>query len=310
MRRCPGNKFIYAWARAWGLTMTIIIFLIVIILYFSSFIFRLILHNPINILKYIPNDLRNYYRYKSIPKKPFINVYVGLFGEGKTLSAVHDVIEFYNTYNDKRVYDDRFNRWTTQKVMILSNVNLTGVKYRYLRNLDQINKIAEWRHVTDKKQNVRTITIVLIDEASTQLSHRDWAKFPPQFLQTLLTSRHALIHGFYLTSQRFSHIDALLRQVSTTVIQCHKVWRFQEQTYYDAWSYENSSKPTECPVQSKQGFFVTDQDYAAYNTLEVVSRLAKDAEDGKLLDSKEVLERTGSGSKVYVVQDKKKRKRK
>ena len=128
--------------------MTVIIFIAVIIFYVYSFIFRMILNNPINILKYIFRDIRDYFRYRYIPKKPFINVYVGLFGQGKTLSAVHDAISFYHEYNNKRVYDDRINQWVNQKVMILSNVHLNGVKYRKFHSLDQLVLISKSRHET------------------------------------------------------------------------------------------------------------------------------------------------------------------
>ena len=98
-----------------------VITLIVIVLYVYSVGFRLFIDKPFRFTSYIPKDLYFYFtRYKNIPKKPFINVYVGLFGSGKTLSAVHDIIEFYNTYNDKKVYDDRIKEYVIQKVFILS----------------------------------------------------------------------------------------------------------------------------------------------------------------------------------------------
>ena len=155
--------------------LLIIIFIVCLILYVYSFVFRLIVDNPFQFLKYFPIDIFNYFRkYKFIPKKPFINVYCGLFGQGKTLSMVHDVIQFYNVYNDKIVYDDRFNKYVKQKVFVLSNVHINGIKYRKLTSLNQIVNIAKWRHVTDKKHGVRTITICAIDEASVQLNSRNF----------------------------------------------------------------------------------------------------------------------------------------
>jgi hypothetical protein len=292
--------------------MVILIIIIVTLLYLSSIYFRLLLLNFFSVLKYSFFDIIKYSRYKNIPKKPFINVYVGLFGQGKTLSAVHDCINFYYQYNNKRVYDDRFKRWTTQKVMILSNVHLNNVPYRYLHNLHQLNLIAKTRHLTDKRKNQRTITIALIDEASTCFNSREFrSNISPTFLRTLLCSRHSLIHGFYLTSQRFSHMDALLRQVSSNVIECKKFWRFQKLTFYDAWTYENAASPAAVTPVSSDGFFVSDKDYAAYDTLAVVQALIKDQEDGKMISSQEELEKQGSKTIINAADPGgKKRKRK
>ena len=282
-----------------------------VIIYLCSFTFRLILHNPINILKYIFIDIRSYFRYRYIPKKPFINCYVGLFGSGKTLSAVHDVIDFYHTYNNRKVYDDRFNRWTIQKVFILSNVDLKTVPYRHFYALSQLNDIAKYRHQTDKRHNVRTITICLLDEASCQLNSRQYRdNFSISNLEAILQSRHYLIHGFYLTSQRFGHMDALMRQVTSNVISCEKKWRFLIQTYYDAWTYENCSKVSECPIVSRQGFFIQDKDFKSYDTLAVVDHLLKDQEQGNMIPDKDILENRGNNQRINVTLKNKKRGKK
>lgn len=299
-----------------------VILLIVIILWTYSLTFRLLIEKPFLFLKYIPVDIIKYIlKYKNIPKKPFINVYVGLFGQGKTLSAVHDAIAFYNEYNDKKVFDDRIGEFVIQKVFVLSNVDIKSIPYRKFTSLQQIVNIARWRHRTDAKKKVRTITIVVGDEFSVQMNSRNFAgsktssgkiiekNISPLFLNALLTSRHALIHGFYLTSQRFGHIDALLRQVSSYVIECKKVWRIQKQTYYDAWEYEQAPRPSDCRKMEVTGFFVTDRDYESYDTLQVVENLSKATDDGDMIPYREIQERIGQ--KVVVsTGDKKKKKRK
>lgn len=236
---------------------------------------------------------------------------------GKTLSMVHDVIDFYNQFNNRIVWDDRFDRWAIQKVFVLSNVHINGIKYRHLKSLSQLNQVAKWRHVSDRKKHkgkyYRTLTLLVVDEASTQLNSRSFkTNFAnPQTLSTLLTSRHALIHGIYMTSQRFNHCDALLRQVTNSVIQCEKYWRFQKLTYYDAWVYENSPRPADAPVDHVEGFFVRNEDYAAYDTLAVVDQLVKDTEDGNMLSEKEILDLRGSSGSTYVqIKEKKKKGRK
>ena len=119
--------------------MEIIIVILVIFLYAYSLTFRLFLFHPINFFVYLFKDVYdNYKKYRFIPKKPFINCYVGLFGSGKTLTMVHDVIDFYHQYNNKIVYDDRFNWFCNQKVLILSNVDLHTVPYKKLKSMTQI----------------------------------------------------------------------------------------------------------------------------------------------------------------------------
>lgn len=279
----------------------ILLFLVIGFLFVFSLTFRLFLKGPFIFLKMIPVDIYYWFtRYRYIPKKPFINVYCGLFGSGKTLSAVHDVKEFYNYYNNRKVWDDRFDKFVVQKVFILSNVDLIGIPYRKFTSLQQIVNIAKWRHVTDKKKNQRTVTIILGDEFSVQMNSRNFSggktssgkiiekNIDPLFLNALLTSRHALIHGFYLTSQRFEHLDALLRQVSTNVIECKKVWRIQRNTYYDAYLREHANDPLKVEKLCVTGFFVRNSDYNSYNTLQVVSNLVKACDDGDMISSDEI----------------------
>lgn len=299
----------------------IIIISLISILSFLSITIRLFAKQPITFLINIPIDLFNYfYKYRHIPKKPFINVYCGLFGSGKTLSAVHDVTAFYNRYNDKRVYDDRQKKFVMQKVEVLSNVDLNYIPYVKFTSLQQIVDIAKFRHETDKELGVRTVTVILGDEFSVQMNSRNFMgsksnsgkqiekNIDPLFLNALLTSRHALIHGFYLTSQRFEHLDALLRQVSTNVIECKKSWRIQKNTYYDAYDREHASDPTKIEPLLRTGFFVRNCDYHAYDTLQVVSNLVKACDEGDMMSADEI--RNKITSKDRYIDNIKEKKRK
>ena len=280
-------------------------------LYVFCLPFKVLVDKPIKTISYIPKDVYYYFtRYKNIPKKPFINVYCGLFGSGKTLSAVHDVIAFYKEYNGKRVYDDRVGEFVTQYVEILSNVELIGVPYVSFESLQQLVDIGVSRHEIDKKNKVRTITIVLGDEFSVQMNSRNFSgankNIDGFFLNALLTSRHSLVHAFYLTSQRFEHMDALLRQVSTNVIECKKIWRIQENIYYDAYQREHSSRPEDLKPTMKTAFLVQDKDYKAYDTLQVVKNLAKSCHEGDMISEEEIIKRIGNNDR-HGAKEKKKR---
>lgn len=289
--------------------LIIIIIGILVFLLMLSTIGRLIFENFFIIPPLVIKDFYFWMRrYKHIPKQSKLIVYTGLFGQGKTLSMVHDVINFYNTYNNKIVYDDRFNEFVKQKVLVISNVDLKTIPYRRFTSLQQLVNIAKWRHVTDRKQHIRTVTIACIDELSTCLNSRNYrTNISPAFLNTLLTSRHSQIDRIYGTAQRFQHIDALYRQITSEVIECKKIWRFQLNTIYDAWLLENVPNVLDLPAKEKTGWFVTDQAYAAYDTLQVVKDLQKECDDKNFLPDKEIMDLRGSGTNVInVIKNKKK----
>lgn len=290
------------------------IMIVCVSLYVFCLPFKVLVDNPFKTLFYIPKDLYYYFkRYKNIPRKPFINVYCGLFGSGKTLSAVHDVISFYKEYNGKKVYDDRIGEYVTQYVEILSNVELIGVPYVPFESLQQLVDIGVSRHELDKKNKVRTITIVLGDEFSVQMNSRNFGGVNKNidgfFLNALLTSRHSLVHAFYLTSQRFEHMDALLRQVSTNVIECKKVWRVQENIYYDAYQREHASRPEDLRPTMRSAWLIQDKDFKAYDTLQVVKNLAKSCHEGDMIPEEEILKRLGQYDRHGQKEGKKKKGR-
>lgn len=214
--------------------------------------------------------------------------YVGLFGKGKTLSAVHRVVSDYNKYNEKEVWCSRRKKWVTQKVRVLSNVSL-NIPYEQFVSLSQIIYHAEHSAIEDNLNDTLTVTLVLGDEFSVQMNSRNFkTNIDPLFLNTLLTCRHYHISLFY-TAQRFSHVDALLRQVTSAVIDCNKLWRFQRQNVYDAWEMENAANVQLIRPLVRRAWFVTDASYQAYDTLACVGNLQKSAKDGDMISSSEIL---------------------
>ena len=100
--------------------------------------------------------------------------------------------------------------------------------------------------------------------------------FNAYFLNTLLCCRHYHI-SFYGSAQRFQHVDKLLRDVTHTVIQCNKVWRFQLWASYDAWEMENATNAEMIRPLRRGLWFVRDRDYNAYDTLAVVDNLQRNS---------------------------------
>ena len=214
--------------------------------------------------------------------------YVGLFGKGKTLSAVHRVTRAYRRYDGKKVWCFRRKAMVTQRVKILSNVALT-VPYEQLVSLEQVVRAAENVKEFDDAHGTLTITLVLGDEFSVQMNSRNFKNnIDALFLNTLLTCRHYHI-SLYYTAQRFCHVDALLRQVTSSVIVCAKLWRFQQLFTYDAWEMENAANPMLLRPRKRSCWFVRNRDYNAYDTFACVGNLKKSAKDGDMLTEEEIL---------------------
>lgn len=195
----------------------------------------------------------------------------------------------YYKYNDLLVWDRNRKKFVTQKIHILSNVDL-NIPYEKFISLEQVVRVADLFHEMDIKNDTLTVTLVLGDEFSVQMNSREFKKnIDPLFLNTLLTCRHHHISLIY-DAQRFNHVDALLRQVTSYVVECKKVWRFMVQIQYNAYELENATNPMLITPVVRFGWFVRDEDYEAYDTLACVGNLKKSVENGDMLTEAEILE--------------------
>lgn len=235
-------------------------------------------------------DFINWVRYRKWRecKTGELVCYVGLFGKGKTLSAVHRVCSTYRKYDGRMVYDPGRQKWVTQRVHVISNVDL-AIPFERFTSLKQIVWVAERMRQVDELNDTLTVTLVLGDEFSVQLNSRSFkTNIDPLFLNTLLTCRHHHISLVY-TSQRFNHVDALLRQVTSCVVTCNKCWRFMVHGTYDAYELENASDPTLVMPRRRFGWFITNRDYAAYDTLACVDNLSKNCTEGDMISEEQIL---------------------
>ena len=258
-------------------------------MFFSVFI-RVILLNPHNDFYYGFCDLFVWLKYKKwrLLSSGYIICFVGLFGKGKTLASVHYVLDKYHKYNNKKVFDFDRKKWVTQKVNIISNVDL-NVPFVKFTGLQQIVDISKFQHDYDYANDLLTITLVLGDEFSVQLNSRQFkTNIDPLFLNTLLTCRHHHISIIY-NAQRFGHVDALLRQVTSYVIDCNKVWRVMIHKKYDAWDLENASSMLQVKPLMRYGWFIRNNDFNAYNTLACVDNLVKSCESGDFISEQEII---------------------
>ncbi len=253
-------------------------------------VFRCAVTHPVSVVYNGVKDLVAYIRLKKGNLCPTgeLVAYVGLFGRGKTLSAVHKVVSMYERYDGLPAWCPRRQRFVTQRVKVLSNVALS-IPYENLVSLEQIVLCAERNREEDDENDTLTITLVLGDEFSVQMNSRSFkTNINPLFLNTLLTCRHYYI-SLYYTTQRYGHVDALLRQVTSYVVDCQKLWRFQRQNIYDAWEMENAANAMLLTPLSRSCWFVRDKDYAAYDTLACVGNLKKSMAAGDMMTEDEIL---------------------
>ena len=246
--------------------------------------------HPVKTIRYGTKDLYEYIVHKGYNRcgAGELVAYVGLFGKGKTLSAVHRVTSDFHRYDGRPVWCMRRKKFVTQRVKVLSNVALS-IPYEDFVSLEQIVLCAERNEAYDDEHDTLTVTLVLGDEFSVQMNSRNFkSNIDPLFLNTLLTCRHYHISLFY-TSQRFGHVDALLRQVTSAVVDCNKLWRFQRQGIYDAWEMEHATNPALIKPLRRTCWFVTDADYNAYNTLACVGNLKRSMQEGDMMSEAEIL---------------------
>lgn len=276
----------------------IIFFIIAIPCFIFSIIsvfFRTVITHPFKSIYYALVDTYNYFREHryDMMKTGRLICYTALFGGGKTLSCVHYVVSLYERYNDRLVFDVDRQKFVTQKVHIISNVDLS-IPYEKFENLAQVVRVADRFKSIDEVNDTLTCTVVLGDEFSVQMNSRNFkSNIDPLFLNTLLTCRHHHIMFIY-NAQRFNHVDALLRQVTTYVVECHKFWRVVVQSTYDAYTLENCSDPTQVKALGHNGWFVTDKDYSMYDTLACVGNLKRSYEEEDMLSEIEIINKNVS----------------
>jgi hypothetical protein len=261
---------------------------VVLLLLFPSV--RCAVFNPHRVLVNGCRDVFIYFAHKeyNVCRTGELLAYVGLFGKGKTLSVVHRVVGEYKRRNDKKVWCPERKAFVTQKIKVLSNVHLR-IPYEKLESLEQIVLCAERNREADTEAGTLTATLVLGDEFSVQMNSRNFkSNIDPLFLNTLLTCRHYRISLFY-TAQRFGHVDALLRQVTSFVISCDKVWRLQTLRKYGAWEMENATNPALLKPKKQSCWFVRNKDYDAYDTYACVGNLKKSMKEGDMMSQEEIL---------------------
>ena len=233
--------------------MIVFLIIAVCVIIFISPLVRLIIKNLHRIGLYTVLDIITYIRYKKWREfnRYGIDLFIGMFGHGKTLSMTHQARLLYNQYGDN--------------LRFISNYKLNDIPYIPLINFQQLVDIGE------EEDNKYVGTVVLIDEIENVLSHRNFANFPLALLHTLTQQRKKKVY-IMASAQRFFMVDKLFRSITTNVIDCNKYWRFQHCELYDAWDLENAMNYQMIRRFSNEWWFVRNIDYMSYDTSEMVKK--------------------------------------
>jgi hypothetical protein len=244
--------------------------------------------NPFNTIFYLFKDIFKYIRYKrwrEYKNYGTLTILTGLFGKGKTLMLTKIVRQIYKRYNNRKVYDFKDKCWKMQHIYIVSNVKLNEIPYIELHNLNDMIIYSDPQY-----NDGVSVWIFCVDEMSTQINSREYkTNFSTELLNILLTCRH---YRFKIigTSQRFNHVDALVRQVTQTSSECDKIWRLCKVIEYDAWTIENTSDLTKVKPRNTKCYFIKDSDYLAYDTSAVVNNFKDNVKNGNILSDAEILQ--------------------
>ena len=105
--------------------------------------------------------------------------------------------------------------------------------------------------------------------------------------------RHFTDDGFSGVNFNRPGFQSLIKEVEAgnvaTIIVKDKLWRFQRQNLYDAWEMENATNTQLLTPLTRRCWFVTNKDYAAYDTLACVGNLQKSFKEGDMLSEEEIL---------------------
>lgn len=137
-----------------------------------------------------------------------IRAYVGLMGEGKTLSMVNDAI--IRVRQGQRVF---------------SNVPFENLKDGILDKNYHRQPVIVGTEQLERLIITEENALFLIDEANIVFPAYYWKRLSPEYLIRFCQTRKVRVDLFY-TSQGFTHTVARLRELTNEVIRCESRYFF------------------------------------------------------------------------------------
>lgn len=255
-----------------------IILLIVIVILFVNYFHQIMfaIFHPKTFLIHSYKDIRDYFKYKkynNFTNYGVITMFCAygkqVFGSGKTISMIKDVINVYKQYNDKLVYDKDSGIFVKQHIHVISNVEINEIPYIKFTNVNQFIDIDKYGFGS------MDIVLYVLDESGAVFNSREFKKnISSEMLTRLLQSRKNKC-CLYMTSQRLQFTDIILRQICCVVYECSKQWRFVSLRAYNPLELEYAYNPEIVKPKSFKMYFCDDKLYNSYNTYQLVEQLNK-----------------------------------
>lgn len=248
---------------------------------------KFLIRHFFDICKYGAIDIYYYFKHKEYNRCPYfgrveiVSAYRNkVFGSGKTLDVSKRVHEIYSKYNGLPVWSEEKQDFVTQHIHLISNITFRDLPY---------TPFLTSRQLMDVEQPEQDITIFVMDEIGAIWNSRDFkTNISTELLRNLLQVRKNKIY-IIGTSQRFKFCDALLRQITGQLTCVNKWWRIIKKREYDPVDFENCTNQDLLKPLRVSYAWVTNQDYAAYDTNERVERLSNE----DLLPDEQILANQG-----------------
>jgi len=159
-----------------------------------------------------------------------IKGYTGMFGYGKTLWLVHDVME--EMKKGRRV---------------ISN---TPIEFKHKKDILKAQYISD-RHLFAQYLKTESNCLFVIDEAGIFLPNNYWEKMPFELTAKLMQSRK-YDTDFYYTVQRFGHTVIKLRDLTNILVKCVRKKSFLSflNTVFYAYEFDPEIADAKIPFSS------------------------------------------------------------
>lgn len=251
---------------------------------------KFLIKHAFDILKYATIDGYYYFKHKEYNrclcygKISITSAYRNkVFGSGKTLDISKRVHDIFTKYDGLPVWDDDLQDFVIQRIHIVSNITFKDIPY---------TPFVTSRQLMNVEQPRQDVTIFVFDEVGAIWNSRDFkTNISTELLRNLLQVRKTKI-GIIGTAQRFRFCDALLRQITGSLYCVNKFWRIIKIREYDPFDFENCTNQDMLKPLHVSYSWVSNQDYAAYDTDERVERLSNE----DMLPDEQILANQGVNS--------------
>ena len=251
---------------------------------------KFLIKHVFDIIKYVAIDGYYYFAHKEYNRCPYYgkisitSAYRNkVFGSGKTLDISKRVHDIFTKYDGLPVWDDDLQDFVIQRIHIVSNITFKDIPY---------TPFITSRQLMNVEQSKQDVTIFVMDEIGAIWNSRDFkTNISTELLRNLLQVRKNKIY-IIGTSQRFRFCDALLRQITGSLYCVNKFWRIIKIREYDPFDFENCTNQDMLKPLHVSYSWVSNQDYAAYDTDVRVERLSNE----DMLPDEQILANQGVNS--------------